>query len=194
MSCVGLLSAVLAHAAPGSASHAGALGGRRLIETALARRFRRATIVRSPPRGWISSQNGQYSAPRQPPRAASAFSNQRGGSTLTTPVGAWGNAAPSTPAPVGGPTPNELPVSTHPGAVAGWGQSAHGLDGELLGDAAVVPGMHGSESKECALGCSRATCAPARTRGERASRPFARRGRPRRPDCRPPVLLCILCH
>ena len=57
-SCVGLLSAALAHATPGSASHAGALGGRRLFGTALARRFRCAAIVRSPPPERISSQDG----------------------------------------------------------------------------------------------------------------------------------------
>ena len=51
-------SAVLPHAAPGSASHAGALGGRRLIVTAVVRRFRGATIVRRSPPGRITSQDG----------------------------------------------------------------------------------------------------------------------------------------
>ena len=45
-----------------------------------------------------------------------------------------------------GLAPYGQPVSTHSGAVAAWGQSAHGLGGELLGVPAVVPGVHGDES------------------------------------------------
>jgi len=83
-----------------------------------------------------------YSAPRQPPRAASAFSNRRGGSTPTTPLDVRDNAAPSTPTPVG-PAPHGPPIFNHPGAVAAWRLSSQGA-GELLSVAEVGPEGHGA--------------------------------------------------